>query len=379
MMTTSRKILPKLAFATALLFLLLLASDRLLGRLGVKARPDSDYVTRYIRLRELAPNLDQTLTMSDALLAECDGLERKPVRMRTDANGFILPHGGGAESKNRVVFLGGSTTECSWLQETNRWPFLAGEALARRSHDVCTINSGVSGNNSLHGLDLLLNKVVPLQPRVVVFMEGINELTTLLNAGTYWNDNVMRSPLVTVDRRPSTRQLIGAPVRDLFPHLHALGGRAASRILDTQITDEFASARGRKLELDAHKITTEFEKSLRCFIAICRAHGIRPVLMTQASRILPEPDEFIRRTVAEKLRVDFQIAWADYAAAYAAINDTTRRVAAAELVTLVDLDQLIPKERRFLYDPVHYTEDGARVAADVITPIIAEELAKVAH
>ena len=52
---------------------------------------------------------------------------------------------------------------------------------------INSYNGGMSGNNSLNVIDLLINKVIPLKPDVVVFMENINDLSTLLYEGTYWS------------------------------------------------------------------------------------------------------------------------------------------------------------------------------------------------
>ena len=87
-----------------------------------------------------------------------------------------------------IVFLGGSTTECMFVDEDHRFPYVAGQILEQETGaKINSYNGGMSGSNSLNAIDILINKVIPLKPDVVVFMENINDLSTLLYEGTYWN------------------------------------------------------------------------------------------------------------------------------------------------------------------------------------------------
>jgi len=55
--------------------------------------------------------------------------------------------------------------------------------------------SGVGGNNSLHSIDILVNKVIPIKPDIVVMMHNINDLVTLIYDQTYWGKNPTRKPI----------------------------------------------------------------------------------------------------------------------------------------------------------------------------------------
>jgi len=121
--------------------------------------------------------------------------------------------------------LGGSTTECVYVDEDNRFPYLVGRLLERQTHlKVNSYNAGRSGNNTLHCINVLINKVVNLEPDIVVLMENINDLAILMYDKTYWNNNPSRSPLI---EKPPNFKTVGQDleqtfhlVRDLtFPNL----------------------------------------------------------------------------------------------------------------------------------------------------------------
>jgi hypothetical protein len=133
------------------------------------------------------------------------------------------------------VFLGGSITECLFVDADHRFPYVAGQILEQETGArINSYNGGMSGSNTLNAIDILINKVIPLKPDVVVFMENINDLSTLLYEGTYWNKRTARSPLETLKKR----QLAGKLLKEIFiPNLNFTGAsifrpnsRAPSRV-----------------------------------------------------------------------------------------------------------------------------------------------------
>jgi hypothetical protein len=205
---------------------------------------------RYINLREYQPFLVIDFPPDKALL-EAGGLEKKSYRVRTDANGFILPYKQYARPDFTLVFLGASTTACIYMDEESRFPALVGNLLEQKTGKrVTSYNSGVGGNNSLHSLDLLLNKIIPLKPNVVVMMHNINDLVALIYDKTYWSDNPTRSAIIDYKlyKNLTGMKAISTLARDTYiPNLHV-----AFRVLSKKIfgkktgdpEDEFAHVRG---------------------------------------------------------------------------------------------------------------------------------------
>src|SRR4030042_516486 len=113
-----------------------------------------------------------------------------------------------------IDFFGGSTTECVYVDEDNRVPYLAGRLLERQTHlKVNSYNAGRSGNDTLHCINVLMNKVVNLKPDLVVLMENINDLAILMYDKTYWNHHPSRSPLM---EKPPTLKTVGRDLEQPF-------------------------------------------------------------------------------------------------------------------------------------------------------------------
>jgi lysophospholipase L1-like esterase len=243
---------------------------------------------------------------------------------------------------------------------------------------VNSYNAGRSGNNTLHCINVLVNKVLNGKPDVVVLMENINDLTILMYDRTYWNDNPSRSPLV---EKPPNFKTVGQDleqtfhlVRDLtFPNLSrelkklSPFGRQGKR-------DEFHAVRGKKITIDQEFLVREFSLNLKTFINICRAREITPVLMTQASRLTESPDPLIKK-VMQKLEVSQGVTYTDFKGAFDRLNQTIRDVGAKNQVLVIDLAREIPPVKENIADVAHFNDQGsrlvaARIAAD-LTPIIA--------
>ena len=113
-----------------------------------------------------------------------DSVDRT-VRFRTDRRAYILPATRYKDPDATVVFMGGSTTECSAVQESLRFAALTSELLAARGLRVNTLNAGRSGNTMQDALNLLLNHVVQDSPDVVVLMHATNDGGLLAQAASY--------------------------------------------------------------------------------------------------------------------------------------------------------------------------------------------------
>lgn len=328
-------------------------------------------VKRNIRLREHQPDQDIYMKPDNAYMKKTDSLEQKQYRFRTDNNGFIRPTNIHADPDFRIVFLGGSTTECLYVDEELRFPYYTGIILEKKSGlRVNSYNSGVSGNNSMHSNDILLNKVIPLHPDYVILYHNINDITILLIQGGYWNDHFNRSLIYkTLLQKDSTKDFSIhsklKAVKDLIcPNLY---GAIKSSFGDKKLADrdEWEEFRGKKITINKKFILSEFRKSLNTFINICRVHEIVPILMTQASRLKKEPDQKIKEVIFH-LKRDFGIEYDQFREIHCDMNETIRRVALDNKVMLVDLEKEIPKEKSHMYDVGHYNNEGSKAVAEIV-------------
>jgi len=348
---------------------LTLATEKILAwKAGNLRHPQG--VKRYIKLREFEPGYAEVLLPTKELLTVSDTAVQRDYLIRVDENGFIMPSKVHEHPDLVMAFLGGSTTECIYDEENNRFPYLSGRLLEEKTGlKVNSYNAAKSGNNSLHSINILLNKLVELKPDLVVMMHNINDLAVLLYEKTYWNHHPTRSPLV---EKPPCWKTVGKNLEETFqlardlviPNLYG----AIYRLVHTEgkfKADEFKQIRGRKILVNQEQLVPEFTLNLQTFINICRARQIRPVLMTMPSRLKDRPDPLIARLM-KGLEDQQGISYTDFKGAFDRFNQTIREVGARNQVLVVDLAQEIPPEKEYMSDVAHFTPAGSRLVAQRI-------------
>jgi lysophospholipase L1-like esterase len=327
-------------------------------------------VKRYIKLREFAPGYSDILLPPKEALTVSDTLVRREYLIRVDDQGFIRPSKVHEHPDLVLAFLGGSTTECIYDDENNRFPYLAGHLLEEKSGlKVNSYNAAKSGNDSLHSLNVLLNKVVPLHPDIVVMMHNINDLAVLLYEKTYWNQHPTRGNLVI--KKPCWKT-VGKNLEETFrlardlviPNIYSEIYQLV-HVEGKFKKDEFKQVRGRKIEVHPNQMAHEFTLNLQTFINICRARSITPVLMTMPTRLKDHPDALIARLM-KQLEVQQGITYQQFKGAVDRFNQTIREVGAKNQVLVIDLAQEIPQENKFMSDVAHYTPAGSRLVAQKI-------------
>lgn len=304
-------------------------------------------IQRFIRLKEHRPFLSLS-------------------GLRIDSNGFIVPSEIHNNPNINIAFLGGSTTECRVVSENTRYPYLVGRIIEKQTGlKVNSYNSGISGNTSIHSIDILLNKVVPLTPSIVVMMHNVNDLSTLLLEGSYWNNSPTRSLVV---RTKPTKDFLLELKNIFIPNLYYEWKAISNFVrqwLDQKPVGEFDHVKGQK-KINQTYLISEFKKNLKLFISICRIRGIAPVLMTQASRLKDNPDDLIIE-LTKPLQADYQLAYTDYKEIYDLFNQATRDVGEEHNVLVIDLARKVPQEKEYIYDIAHYNDNGSKFVAEIIS------------
>ncbi len=372
---------PRKTFVLFLALLLFGATLITEKALSLKAHTKKSGIIRVIRLREHAPRFAGRITPSDDELRMADSLVPKEYPFRTDSEGFIEPALIHQHPDLTLVFLGGSTTACYYVDEDKRFPALVGRLLEKDTKlKVNSCNSGVGGNFSLHSLDILLNKVIPLKPDLVIMMHNINDLAVLMYAKSYWSKDFKKghtSPIVELHPKIiDTRLLVDYLIPNLYLELKSMEKWLRHTLRPKKAAsqeDELRDFRGKKITLDQNFLVQEFKMNEQLFINICRARNITPVLMTMENRLKENPDPLIMQ-LTKPLEKDQGISYQEYKEIFDRFNQAIREVGAANRVLVIDLARKVPQEKEYIYDLVHFTTRGSELAARVIKEALQQQL-----
>lgn len=284
------------------------------SRAGSAAQPGARHG---IRLKGWPPLTDRWIEPAPDYLEASDNLEAKPYRVRTDGNGFIVSGREPDPAQARPwVFLGGSFVESTFCSESRR---LVAQLESRAQADlpgVRMLNGGYSGATTLHLVNVLVNRVIPVNPAVVCFAVPSNDSRFVVQREGYWNDD-----------------------RHLSPFSPVWQPRQAAR-LDSQV---------------------QLANLLRVARACCEAWQIKFVLMTTPHRSADlAHDAWLRKrypsaATYERTR---QLRWD--------VARTARRFCQETGTMLLDLEQLLRDFQPLSYDDLHLNESGA----DQVAPLV---------
>jgi len=304
--------------------------------------------------RWLQPNLD------DEFINEQPG--GGPTRLlRTDPFGLVLgpPDIRFEATARKILFLGGSTTENNEVDEQYRFPFLAPFQLSKYSgQNFEGLNAGVRGHTSHDSLNLYLNHPSRRirEAEIVVVMHNINDRLRLTLNETYRSNfghysegassglleavrGLAESSWESARLNSNVIFLVDAVIQKIRD---AEGGRGIK--VTERVLDEHTGIASRRIHL--------YEQNLRNLIAVIKANGQVPVLMTQPlGRSSVDQDIF---------------------------NDAIRSVAKAQSVGLVDLAKefkALSSGPSFFYDDqIHFNNFGSKWASEKIAQTIYQIL-----
>jgi len=279
-----------------------------------------------------------------------------------------------------IVAVGGSTTECRYLDDKKTWPARLNERLKADFPEVWVNNAGLDGH-STRGHQMLLEQLVgSLKPKLVLYLVGLNDmgLGDDTAGATADDQQLLRQPregdswyrrvyLGLIDHSAAC-----ALADNLRRHLAARRvGLTHGNVdhvqlrLDAAAGFEMNDPRRRQL-VDRHRrqFVPGYEARLRELILATRAYGSEPVLITQPALYGDAIDD---ETGVDLARV--KVGDADGLTQWQVLetyNDATRRVGRELDVLVIDLARRLTKTSRYYYDYHHFTNAGAEAVAELV-------------
>lgn len=331
------------------------------------AQPDVIHKIEYIR-RLNDPLIDRKVYPEDSYTKNITGLRKDHYRMVTNRDGLILGpsqygKGNGLEHCD-ILFMGGSTTECLFVTDSMRFAYRTAQLISdQMNRKIVSLNAGRSGNNTFHAVSNLLHTGLLYKPKVLVYMENINDLALLAKTGSYFDAPETRT-LKTNDSASRTGYSIhffGQYMPNLTRSLRTLATNIERQSgKSKEEPDEFLGFRSRKVSEDV--ILQEFERALKTMHAMCEANGIRLVLMTQFNRLDAQNAKFLSDINTHSGLSELT----QWIPTYVKMNQLIREYCKRNGLDCIDLDKAIPHTDQFIYDQVHVNDAGSAMASEQI-------------
>ncbi len=351
------------------------------------------FVACFALTLELATRLDQKMSYGaplwgkytyDSVLYAKDeyGIRGRPnavyEKWRLNSLGFRGPEVALAKTPGRIRIACFGASETFGLYETpgNDWPRQLERALGGPDAHAEVLNVALAGMSLHQRVAHFEHRIVSLQPDLVILMlefpsyAGLTpEKIILRNAGRQQTPDDRAAHPVEIAQsiralsklKHSVLPKLPQNAQDLF---RAVELRLKLMNLEGTLGHDFRSLRDLKqVELDA------FEADVRRFYEIAVQHGISLIV---ASPAMWDGDEQLLLFYTSWPYIDES--WIQ--AARRQFPETARRIAGEKGFPFVDLSAAVAgREPVLMKDEVHFSDEGARVVADVL----AAEIRKVRH
>ena len=259
-----------------------------------------------------------------------------------------------------ILTIGGSTTESLFLSDGKTWTDEVRRRLEAELPGVWINNAGIDGHTSYGHLVLLRQVVTRLRPRVAVFLVGANDVAlegpNTFDAGAQLSLSGPRSLVNAAAARSEVVSFGLNLARAARARQRGLGhseidlATTGTLVLDGSAMDQIVQ------QADAY--LSAYRLRLEAIVRVTREHGIAPVLVTQPALFGDAIDPVTGADLA-KVQVNGRgnghLEWR----LLEAVNEVTRAVARAREVLLIDLARELPKDSRYFYDFLHFTNEGS--------------------
>ena len=203
-----------------------------------------------------------------------------------------------SEPQSHILAVGGSTTECFFLDQSEAWPALLQEKLKAHGYNVWVGNVGASGIDTRHHL-LQVKYLLPQYPFIdtLLLMTGVNDLLLRLwedgsyRPTPYFETRLLREafyivPLTKKTTDPSFKrtgwwQALRSVKWLILPRTMNVQKKAHEVLVDRRKKRESASGFRKELP-DMTLALQEYRSNLNEIVDLAHQHSVRLILITQS-------------------------------------------------------------------------------------------------
>jgi lysophospholipase L1-like esterase len=301
----------------------------------------------------------------------------------------------------KILAVGGSTTECLYLDQAEAWPYLLQQKLneSTRTGRVWIGNAGKSGLTTRENIlqfRYLFTKFSDLD--AIIVLVGINDLSLRLKQDEDYDSQFLERPGFDeqlIPRAFSVFPIDDAPVffkrtalwdsarrlkRSMFRQAHNVQDDSGKIIIKWRQLRRNAKAIRRKLP-DLASALEEYARNINRMIDMARNKSIRLIFLTQPVMWKPGLSKELSDLLCsggvgnfkEEIESEFYSVEV-LATAMQIYNEKLQEVCQWREAECFDLASRLaaPRDTTIFYDDCHFNEDGAKEVADAVAHYMLE-------
>ena len=359
----------------------LLFSLTLVGLVGALAVALGELAMRLMTpAPAFAASLNLHMNLSTELSPDLHGVST-PVRFSTNRwgmRGSQPPSGTAWDNATTIVAVGGSTTQCFFLDDARTWPAVLERELRSAGYDVWVGNGGEAGHSTRGHIRIVDEAVAHIRPDYVLFLVGVNDLSLSLRPTWRW-DEEMSDALLGRARSDGLNWILDhsrlAYHLSLLKQIHFDGTMVRAADFSVPLPSEPVTGEEFVLPDDVDSVLgslSAFRDNVVYLIEAVRRFGSEPVFLTQPLLIEDSPRwSSVRARSFWMKQQRFALDGASYARLLDRFNQVLIDVCARHGATCFDLAGIVPHSTDYYYDMVHFNDAGARLVGEQLAYLMA--------
>lgn len=265
-----------------------------------------------------------------------------------------------------IITVGGSTTECHFLNDDKTWPFLLGKYLGHDHKKIWLNNAGLDGHSTFGHQVLLDDYLKRIKPKIVIFLTGVNDIE---NEGPSYFDK-----LTTINAYPDFIHYLYNNSEVINALVNIARGARAKKFNNTTQAMKIPGSMGNlligKKEINERlagqvKFLKGYEARIAALIDTCKRNSIRPVFITQPCLYGKGIDSVTGKNLATA-KVEEGMNGELLSALLRLYNEKIIEACEIKGIPLIDLASMMPKNSLYYYDQTHFTNEGAEMVARLV-------------
>lgn len=272
-----------------------------------------------------------------------------------------------------IITIGGSTTQCFFLDDHKTWPHLLEQSLKEKYPAVWVGNGGLDGQSTRAHIVFMQEVISQLRPNAVVLLVGANDLGLSLRDDRRLHGNSFDSDKPTWPIRVAGRSRL-FQILYLWKQAWFDNVKVVNKSGDGDQNFQPLPAGAEKLPANLKELLPnldEFQQNVREIIHLGRSYNVQVIFMTQP--LLYNDTDYWRGIEGNFYWVNQtkgRLSAATYWRLLNTYNQALLETCAQEKVECFDLAAAVPHDENYFYDNGHFNERGAALVADSLAKFL---------
>lgn len=268
-------------------------------------------------------------------------------------------------SRIKLLFVGGSTTECYYIDDKKNWPALVAQKLGPK---YLVNNAGLNGHSTIGHISLLKGYLSQIKPDYAFFLIGINDLATTDNGGNSFDNKLVNKDveyyIIQLEEYSRLVNLLHSFYRSYQAFKLGIKDNiewklAVQNNLKPLSNGEF------DLILNKHAASQKaYNLRILEIIQLCKVNHVKPIFLTQPL--------LFGNAIDPSTSLDlytyqvYSLSGNQYQQKLEVYNQTLRATCQNNQVELIDMARLLPKDSKYFFDDMHFSDEGCAKVSEIV-------------